>query len=193
MSLLKAVPSTRVASSSFVATVGRRSAIARRSTLLSTWSRALGTASSSSFLSSSSASPLRNNSPLHRSSGHRTFATASSPSAHVAELKDEAGFDRLVMDASEKHPVLVDCYANWCGPCKQLTPRLEAAVNAHNGKITLVKVNIDEFNTIAERLMVTSIPAVFAFHKREAVNSFVGALPAEQLNSFIKHVINDAK
>ena len=94
-----------------------------------------------------------------------------------------------VIDASAEVPVILDLWADWCGPCKQLGPVIEAAVRAANGKVKLVKLDIDKAPEIAQQLRVQSIPAVFAFHKGQPVDGFVGALPESQIKDFVNKVI----
>jgi putative thioredoxin len=86
-------------------------------------------------------------------------------------------------------PVLVDFWAPWCGPCKQLTPVLEKAVQAAGGKVKLVKMNIDEHPQIAGQLGIQSIPAVFAFQRGQPVDGFMGALPEGQIKGFIERLV----
>lgn len=90
-----------------------------------------------------------------------------------------------VVDASAEVPVILDLWADWCGPCKQLGPVLEAAVRAAKGKVRLVKLDIDKAPEIAQQLRVQSIPAVFAFHNGQPVDGFVGALPESQIKAFV--------
>ena len=97
-----------------------------------------------------------------------------------------------VIAESARQPVLVDFWAPWCGPCKQLTPVLEKAVKAAKGKIKLVKMNIDEHPQIAGQLGVQSIPAVFAFDRGQPVDGFMGALPESQIKSFIERLVGPA-
>ncbi|MDQ0391219.1 thioredoxin [Labrys monachus] len=93
-----------------------------------------------------------------------------------------------VIQESMKQPVLVDFWAEWCGPCKQLGPVLEKAVVAAKGKVKLVKMDIDKYPQIAGQLGVQSIPAVFAFSKGQPVDGFMGALPESQVKEFITRI-----
>jgi putative thioredoxin len=100
-------------------------------------------------------------------------------------------FMRDVIDASREVPVLVDFWAPWCGPCRQLTPLLEKAVRAAKGAVKLVKLNIDEHPQIPGQMGVQSIPAVFAFQDGRPVDGFLGALPEARIKSFIARLIGD--
>ncbi len=100
-----------------------------------------------------------------------------------------ASFRVDVLAASTRQPVLVDFWAPWCGPCKQLGPALEKAVADSGGKVTLVKMNIDEHPQIAGQLGIQSIPAVIAFDKGQPVDGFVGALPESQVRGFIERLV----
>jgi putative thioredoxin len=106
-------------------------------------------------------------------------------------IKDatEATFMADVIDASMEVPVIVDFWAPWCGPCKQLTPALEEAVRAARGKVRLVKVDVDRNQTIAAQLRIQSIPTVYAFLKGQPVDAFQGALPPSQIKQFVERLI----
>ncbi len=107
-----------------------------------------------------------------------------------ALVKDatDATFIADVIDASREAPVIVDFWAPWCGPCRQLGPALEAAVMAANGRVKLVKVNVDQNQQVAAQLRVQSIPAVFAFVDGQPVDGFLGALPASQVEEFVRRI-----
>src|SRR6476619_2931913 len=102
---------------------------------------------------------------------------------------DEADFERRVLERSRELPVVVDFWAPWCGPCKQLTPALERAVTAAGGKVKLVKMNIDDHPSIPGQLGIQSMPAVIAFKNGQPVDGFMGAIPESQINEFLKRVI----
>ncbi len=95
-------------------------------------------------------------------------------------------FNRDVVDASKERLVLVDLWAPWCGPCKQLGPTLEKIVNNAGGAVSLVKIDIDQNPQIAQALRVQSIPAVFAFKSGQPVDAFMGALPESEIKKFIE-------
>jgi putative thioredoxin len=97
-------------------------------------------------------------------------------------------FVKDVIEESKRQPVLVDFWAPWCGPCKQLTPVLEKAVRAANGKVKLAKMNIDEHPAIPGQLGIQSIPAVIAFSNGQPVDGFMGALPETQVIAFLERL-----
>src|ERR1700738_1587120 len=98
-------------------------------------------------------------------------------------------FMKDVIEESKRQPVLVDFWAPWCGPCKQLAPILEKAVQASKGKVKLVKMNIDEHPQIPGQLGIQSIPAVIAFQRGQPVDGFMGAVPESQVKSFIERLV----
>jgi putative thioredoxin len=100
-------------------------------------------------------------------------------------------FVKDVIEESRRQPVLVDFWAEWCGPCKQLAPLLEKAVRAAKGKVKLVKMDIDKHPSIPGQLGIQSIPAVFAFVNGQPIDGFLGALPESQITAFIERVTKD--
>ena len=105
-------------------------------------------------------------------------------------LKDTTtqGFMKDVIEESKRQPVLVDFWAPWCGPCKQLTPILEKAVKAAKGAVKLAKMNIDEHPAIPGQMGIQSIPAVIAFVNGQPADGFMGALPEAQVNAFLERL-----
>ena len=109
-------------------------------------------------------------------------------------IKDgsDAGFMADVIEASKETPVIVDFWAPWCGPCRQLGPAIERAVTAAKGKVKLVKIDIDQHPQYAGQLRVQSIPAVFAFVDGQPVDGFMGALPESQVKAFVDRLSGQA-
>lgn len=122
-------------------------------------------------------------------------ATAATPAAGGDDLIRETttqAFMKDVIDASMQVPVLVDFWAEWCGPCKQLTPVIEKVVRAAKGRVKLVKMNIDHHPEVAGQMGIRSIPAVIAFKGGQPVDGFMGAVPESQIQTFIDKICGPA-
>lgn len=117
-------------------------------------------------------------------------ATAMTPD--VVKETTTQGFMKDVIEESKHQPVLVDFWAPWCGPCKQLTPVLEKVVKAAKGKVKLAKMNIDEHPAIPGQMGIQSIPAVIAFSNGQPVDGFMGALPESQVLAFLERLTKGA-
>src|SRR3954454_2552293 len=101
----------------------------------------------------------------------------------------EDQFQTAVLDKSRQIPVVVDFWAPWCGPCRQLTPALERAADARKGQVELVKVNTDENQMLSQAFQIQGIPAVKAFKGGQEVAQFVGALPPPQVERFFDSLV----
>ncbi len=120
--------------------------------------------------------------------GEKKAAPAATPTSDLIREGSEKTFMKEVIEASKEVPVIVDFWATWCGPCKQLTPALEAAVTAAKGKVRLVKIDVDKNQMIAAQLRIQSIPTVYAFWQGQPVDGFQGALPPSEVKAFIDRV-----
>ena len=114
------------------------------------------------------------------------------PLADLIKEATEATFVADVIEASREVPVIVDFWATWCGPGKQLTPILEKVITEAQGAVRLVKVDIDKNPTIAQQLRIQSVPMVFAFHDGRPVDGFTGALPESQVKTFVDKLVRTA-
>ena len=110
----------------------------------------------------------------------------SIPVSDIIKDSDTNNFSTDVIDQSTKIPVVVDFWAPWCGPCKQLSPTLDKLAREYGGKIQLVKINVDENQELATQMRVQSIPMVVAFKDGQPVDGFAGALPESQLRQFFE-------
>ncbi|SHO65219.1 thioredoxin [Pseudoxanthobacter soli DSM 19599] len=122
--------------------------------------------------------------------GNAAPAKAAAPSAAADDVVNTttATFAQDVLAPSRQVPVLVDFWAPWCGPCKQLAPVIEKVVRAAKGRVRLVKMNIDDHPEIAGQLGIRSIPAVIAFANGQPVDGFMGAVPESQIQAFIDRI-----
>jgi putative thioredoxin len=122
------------------------------------------------------------------------IGTTGGTQAPADVIKDgsDATFMADVIEASKEVPVIVDFWAPWCGPCKQLGPALEAAVKGAKGRLKLVKIDVDQHQMVAGQLRVQSIPAVFAFVNGQPVDGFMGALPASEIRNFVDKLLAQA-
>jgi putative thioredoxin len=119
-------------------------------------------------------------------------AAAPASGANLVKNGTTATFMADVVDASREAAVIVDFWAPWCGPCKQLGPALEKAVRDARGAVRMVKINIDENPELAQQMRIQSIPAVYAFKDGRPVDGFVGAVPESQVKQFVARLAGAA-
>src|SRR5271170_3553903 len=125
--------------------------------------------------------------PLTSGAAKPVQGAAAGAGAFVKDGSIET-FAADVLDASREVPVIVDFWAPWCGPCKQLGPMIEKVVTEAKGAVRLVKVNIDENQEIARQLRIQSIPTVYAFKNGQPVDGFMGAIPESQIRAFVQQL-----
>ncbi|MGP0094915.1 MAG: thioredoxin [Xanthobacteraceae bacterium] len=118
-------------------------------------------------------------------------ATATAATDDAVKDTTTKTFVKDVLEESRRQPVLVDFWAPWCGPCRQLTPVLEKVVRAAKGKVKLVKMNIDDHPSVAGQLGIQSIPAVIAFVNGQPADGFMGAIPEGQIVAFLERLTKD--
>jgi putative thioredoxin len=124
--------------------------------------------------------------------GLLTGAIAPKETDVIAD-SDQKRFAVDVIEASRTVPVIVDFWAPWCGPCKQLTPTIEKVVKGARGAVKLVKINIDENQALAQQLRIQSIPTVYAFFAGRPIDGFQGALPESQVKAFVDKLVQAAR
>ncbi|NCC21255.1 MAG: thioredoxin [Alphaproteobacteria bacterium] len=122
--------------------------------------------------------------------GREGADTSASPNIFDVTARD---FEDRVLRASLERPVIVDFWAPWCGPCKQLGPQLEAAVEATNGQVVMAKVNLDDNPELAQALRIQSVPTVYAFVQGQPVDAFMGAQPESKVKEFIANLVKVAR
>src|SRR5271155_2292136 len=119
-------------------------------------------------------------------------SAAAKPAGDLIKEGSDKTFAADVLEASREQPVIVDFWATWCGPCRQLTPALEKAVLAAKGKVKLVKIDVDKNPAYAGQLRVQSIPTVYAFADGRPVDAFMGAVPPSEIKAFMDKLLAGA-
>jgi len=127
---------------------------------------------------------------LDQAASHTKPNSSSSPAVIDSDTEN---FTNDVIEASKAVPILVDFWAPWCGPCKQLTPALEKIAENSGGLIRLVKINIDDNQQLAQQLRIQTVPTVYAFKDGQPVDAFSGALPESQIKTFVDKLTGGAK
>ncbi|MBP2292378.1 thioredoxin family protein [Azospirillum rugosum] len=127
--------------------------------------------------------------PAKPPAGAANAGAATAAAGDLIKDSSDRNFMADVIEASRSVPVIVDFWAPWCGPCKQLGPILEKTVLAAKGKVRLVKIDTDKDPMIASQLRVQSIPAVYAFFQGRPVDGFMGALPESQVKAFVEKLV----
>jgi len=119
-------------------------------------------------------------------------APPAAPAGDLIKDSSEAAFAQDVIEVSQEVPVIVDFWAPWCEPCKQLGPLLEKVVTEANGAVKMVKIDIDQNQNLAQQLRIQSIPAVYAFYQGKPVDAFQGAQPESQIREFVTKLTQTA-
>ncbi len=118
-----------------------------------------------------------------------SLISSDQPIENIITDSDTASFNKDVIEASKTVPVLVDFWADWCAPCKQLTPILETVVNSYKGQIKLVKIDTEQNQELSQQLQIQSLPTVYAFFEGQPIDGFSGAMPEGEVKKFIDKVI----